>query len=195
MCIGDYHVYHSFEEFDRPLSRGKKNCQSNRSWQVFEGRGRMRQIATNFGGVLGCWHENNDVPCYNNSQANLEIIKEELLAMTWTNELILAAVCLLKNKGYQDLIGLIPNLTRSNEFRFYYGHILKALFISEQYSLETIGCLVGGRFNFVNQHGVIVISCYYNQSENVLSEKNDDQLEMLSFLKKNGGRFLATYIS
>jgi len=73
-------------------------------------------------------------------------------------------------------------------------YILKALFIHEKYHLETIGSLVNGRLNVVDQNGKIFQSCYYNLRENFLSAELEDQAIMLDFLKQQGGRFLATYI-
>lgn len=186
--------YHPREEFELLLSSGQSHCQTARLWHVFEGRGQKRAMLTNLGGILGCWQENNDVP-YNNSSADLDIMREELSNMTWTDDLILAAVCLLKNKGYVSLTELVPDLSQPSKFSFYYGHILKTLFINKNYRLETIGSLVNGRFNVVDQAGKIIDSCYYNLRENILSHDNEEQLPMINFLKKEGGRFLATYIN
>ncbi len=187
-------TYREYEEFELLLSSGQSYCRTARLWHVFEGRGQRRVVLTNLGGVLGCWQENNDVP-YNNSPADLEVMSEELSSMAWTDDLILAAVCLLKNKGYESLLELVPDLSQPSKFSFYYGHILKALFINENYRLETIGSLVNGRFNVVDQAGKIIDSCYYNLRENILSRDNEEQLPMINFLKQQGGRFLAAYIN
>lgn len=186
-------TYRPHEEFEVLLSNGQSCCKTARLWHVFEGRGQKRAMLTNLGGVLGCWQENNDVP-YNRNQAHVDVMREELMSMDWNDDLVLAAICLLKNKGYDNLIDLLPDLTQPNKFSFYYGHILKALFIHEKYHLETIGSLVNGRLNVVDQNGKIFQSCYYNLRENFLSAELEDQAIMLDFLKQQGGRFLATYI-
>jgi len=191
-------AYWTYRSFDNPLKEGESLCSGSKIWICYEERGYYRETLTNLGGVLGVISYSNSVPsckyCSDEEKGkNILAIRQQMTQMQWSDEYVLAAIRLFRDKDCEELISELPDLSKRCDYSFHINDLVK-LNLSQEFSINWGGGIVNGSFWLEDIKGNIFVSCYVNFRSNSLSWEREDQATVLKYLRRNGGRFLDVYI-